>query len=155
MHATVLVCLAATSTRPLDSKIAQCEPWCASNDEHLRWCKCRSCSFARERLEQGSACSYTEDTTPCHSSEANDLPFESCSKWCKETYADAHCNMCACKACGFCKAALALQVPCTSFAPKGDTNFEIKKIAHGKNCDEHSRCASEILASNYSLEYST
>lgn len=114
--------LAAIAT---DSKTALCEPWCARNDEHEKFCKCRSCSWSRDRLETGAKCVYLEANKNCHSEQPNDTPFEGCSRWCSPLYIDAHCGkMCACKACTFCREALEQRVPCKSFAPRGDTDYE-------------------------------
>mmetsp|Transcript_12476 Transcript_12476/g.26960 ORF Transcript_12476/g.26960 Transcript_12476/m.26960 type:complete len:362 (-) Transcript_12476:713-1798(-) len=107
-----------------DSTQALCEPWCQNNGEHLKWCKCSACSFATKGLNPGDQCSF-DDVTRCAPTSKEDLPYEACSTWCSEKYADAHCDMCACRRCQFCRAALDARVACKSFAPAGgDTTYE-------------------------------
>ena len=61
----------------------------------------------------------------CHSSARDDTNFETCSSWCTSKYSDAHCEMCACKRCDFCRIALESRVACSSHAPaRSDTTYE-------------------------------
>lgn len=112
----------APSSGDADSTTAQCEPWCQNTEQHVKYCKCSACSFANKKA-LGEPCTF-DDVTKCSSGKQDDLPYEACSTWCKSTYADVHCEMCGCKACAFCKAALASRVPCQSFAPRDDTPYE-------------------------------
>ncbi len=118
-----LAVLLASAIATKDSTTAQCEPWCQNTEAHIKYCKCSACSFAGKHAV-GEACSFA-DVTRCESNKPDDLPYEACSSWCKATYADAHCEMCACRACDFCAAAFASRVACSSFAPPGrDVDYE-------------------------------
>ena len=105
----LLASLLAGASAEQDATHATCEPWCGDNDQHQKWCKCRACPFSRFRLGEGEECTFSE-VKQCKPKEANDLPFESCSKWCTEKFMDSHCNMCACKECPFCVASASSHV---------------------------------------------
>lgn len=43
-----------------------------------------------------------DDKTSCRSSHDGDSSFRDCASFCSNEYRADHCDLCKCKACGFC-----------------------------------------------------
>ena len=97
-----------------DGKFQSCKGYCQEKhaSTHCKRCDCQSCNFCQAA---GGALAPAAPRTPassnnlppdsgraCTRNDANDLPYEACSKWCKPEHRGSHCSACACKSCAFC-----------------------------------------------------
>jgi hypothetical protein len=74
---------------------SQCEPWCL--EQHCGQGACAGCA----------ACIALGERVACDSGLVNDVGYEMCSSWCKESFKTEHCSHCACRGCLYCEPTLA------------------------------------------------
>ncbi len=98
-----------------DGKVQACKSYCQERhaSTHCKRCDCQSCSFCQRMATAAAATAAPKPTSmsvhqppdtgkACVKTDANDLPYEACSKWCKAEHRGSHCHTCACKTCSFC-----------------------------------------------------
>jgi len=97
-----------------DSTTVGCFGWCgaAFASEHCAWCKCRGCPFCAQNSGAVSAgvtpaLIVSAGTTAtlaaaCKSTVAGDSDAPDCQPFCSADFASDHCELCKCRACGFC-----------------------------------------------------
>ncbi len=90
-----------------DSASPGCYGWCSPifAAEHCGWCACKGCGWCEAAASGNTGSSSgagggAEDA--CHSGHEGDIAFRDCAAFCSSQYKTDHCDLCKCKACGFC-----------------------------------------------------
>lgn len=92
-----------------DGAFEDCASWCSQGhaSEHCKLCSCRACTYC------GHASSRIRETgQACTAASADDSSTMRCELFCRETHLDQHCDLCKCKACGFCPARFDTKLAC-------------------------------------------
>ncbi|KAL3910720.1 MAG: hypothetical protein SGPRY_008955, partial [Prymnesium sp.] len=97
---------ACNSGKKGDTRWVECDkPWCTSALHDRRGGEGQACSHCRCRgcEECKTAASIVEDSQPCTSGILFDVDYTACLPGvCLPDLAQAHCQTCRCKGCGFC-----------------------------------------------------
>ena len=94
---------ACTSDKEGDLGHEACYGWCSASQaaDHCPWCKCKGCVWCASNGGTGDALS-AGPTQECQSAIADDVSYEDCQDFCSVAAKETHCQMCKCRACGFC-----------------------------------------------------
>ena len=106
-----------SSEHASDSSTAGCFGWCspAYQADHCTYCKCKGCAFCKDGAAApaaavaASASTAVDTAAQCSSDNPGDASYKDCQPFCTAAYANDHCPLCKCKACGFCKCTSAFE----------------------------------------------
>ena len=124
-----------------------CEGWCKAENKgpHCNACACRRCSFCgKPKITSAVGITGVDQPVECKKTSREDFAYEACSNWCKAEYKSTHCEVCACKACGFCGAKGPGDSSSDHPVTAGSKASEMQVGTAGKACASASRDDSSV-----------